>query len=196
MESNLIKESIEKERIQLKFYEYLIHYRLSILLFLVAIFSFTNGLQNISTIILKLNNIQTKIGFFFTILSVISFVYQRSRLKLLSVETNEDGLLLIEKVNELAKQKNWSVESQTKDALIIKTNRSYPTSRLFISESGGENVYVFYKPNKILIRSVFDFEKSNGFVVSKGENNENEKFIFTKIKPAANSGLQKWRIMW
>ena len=75
----------------------------------------------------------------------------------------------------------------TKDALILKTNRSFPVTRVFISESGGENVYVFYKPNKILFRSVFDYKKSNGFVVSKGENNENETFICAKIKPAANT---------
>ena len=48
---------------------------------------------------------------------------------------------------------------------------------------------MFLKPNKVLVRSIFDFKKSNGFVVSNGENNENEKYIIEKIKPTANSRL-------
>jgi hypothetical protein len=52
---------------------------------------------------------------------------------------------------------------------------------LFISESGGENIYVFYKSNRILVRSIFDFNKSNGFVLSKGENTQNETSVFLKI---------------
>jgi hypothetical protein len=57
---------------------------------------------------------------------------------------------------------------------------------MFISKSGGEKIYVFLKLNKILLRSIFDLKKAHGFVVSSGENNENEQNILQKIKPAAN----------
>jgi hypothetical protein len=67
METYLINESIEKERIQLNFLQSLVHYRFSIILLLVSIFSITNGLQNVSTIDFDLNNFQTKISFFFVI---------------------------------------------------------------------------------------------------------------------------------
>jgi hypothetical protein len=112
---------------------------------------------------------------------LISFFYQRNRLKLISVETNEDGNILIERIIELAKQKNWSIQSASHNYLILNTKRSFPVSRLFISESGGENIYVFYKSNRILVRSIFDFNKSNGFVLSKGENTQNETSVFLKI---------------
>ena len=181
MESYLINESIEKERIHLNFQQTLVHYRFSILLLVVSIFSITNGLQNISTLDFDLNNIQTKISFFFIIVSLISFFYQRNQLKLISVETYEDGNYLFERIIELAKQKKWSIQSISHNYLILNTKRSFPVSRLFISESGGENIYVFYKPNRILIRSVFDFNKSRGFVVSKGENSQNESAIFLKL---------------
>ena len=98
METYLINESIEKERIQLDFHQSLVHYRFSIILLLVSIFSITNGLQNVSTIDFDLNNFQTKISFFFVIVCLISFFYQRNRLKLISVETNEDGNFLIERI--------------------------------------------------------------------------------------------------
>jgi hypothetical protein len=181
METYLINESIEKERIQLNFLQSLVHYRFSIILLLVSIFSITNGLQNVSTIDFDLNNFQTKISFFFVIVCLISFFYQRNRLKLISVETNEDVNFLIERIIELAKQKNWSIQSASHNYLILNTKRSFPVSRLFISESGGENIYVFYKSNRILVRSIFDFNKSNGFVLSKGENTQNETSVFLKI---------------
>ena len=184
MQNNLIQESIKKGKIQLNLLETLLHCRVSVILLIVAIFSFTNGLKTIS--FTNLNSVNIILGFAFIILSLISFLYQQNRLKLICIKTNQDNSVVIENITELARQKNWNLELEN-NALIIKTTR-LATSKIFISQSGGEKVYVFFKPDKtLLLRSIFDFKKSYGFVVSSGENNENEKYILQRIKPAANT---------
>ena len=185
MTNELIQRSIQNEKIQMSLSETLLHYRLSIVLLIITIFSVTDGFQNISS--LKFDLSYNKVGFIFFLLSVTSFFYQQNRLKLISLETNQNTAINIEKIIKLAKQKNWNIELNTKDALVIKTNRPFPYGRYFISKSWGEKIYVFFKPNKVLVRSIFDSGRGYDFVISSGENNENEKNILREIKPAANS---------
>jgi hypothetical protein len=184
MTNEYIIESIKKQKIKLSLLQTLQYLRVSILFFIIALFSFTNGLTNFS--FSKLESFNISFGFTFIILSFTSFLYHQSRLKLTSIETNENSSSIIEKITALVREKNWEVESE-KNALFIKTNRPFSANKIFLSKSGGEKIYVFLKPNRILLRSIFDLKKCQGFVVSSGENNENEKIIISKIKPAANS---------
>lgn len=179
MTTIFIKSSIQKEKIQLNFWQTLAHNRLSIILMILAFFSFTNGFQNIPTF--KSDIIYNKFGFIFFMLSAISFFYQQSRLRLISLETDESPPNIIKKIIELSNHKAWDIEMCTEDALIIKTNRPLSLGRYFISKSHGEKIFVFLKPNKVLIRSIFDYERSYNFIISCGENNENEKNILREI---------------
>jgi hypothetical protein len=183
MTNELIQKSIQKEKIQMSLSETFLHYRLSITLLIITIFSLTNGFQNVPS--LKFDLSYNKIGFIFFLLSVTSFYYQQNRLKLISLKTNQNSTINYEKIIELAKRKNWNIELNTKDALVIKTPRSsYGNGKYFINKSKGEKIYVFFKPNKVLLRSIFDYGKGYDFVISSGENNENEKNILREIKPA------------
>ena len=178
MTDELLLKSIETEKIQLNLIETLAYYRLSVVLLIIPIFSFTNGLTDFSFHNLDFFNIS--IGILFLALSCISFIYQRTRLKLIIVETNQKNSVLIERIIETAQKHNWEFESG-KNILLIKTTRSSSSVRYFMSKSGGETIYVFFKPKKILLRSLFDPKKSSGFVISSGENNSNEKSIINAI---------------
>lgn len=182
MTSELIHKSIQNEKIQLSLSETFLHYRLSITLLIITIFSLTNGFQNIPS--LNSDLIYIKFGFLFFLLSATSFFYQQNRLKLKSLKTNLNTSTNFEKIIDLAKRKNWNIELKTKNALVIKTIRHHYHGRYFISKSKGEKIYVFFKPNKVLLRSTFDYGKGHSFVISSGENNENEKNILKEIKPS------------
>ncbi|MBS7787659.1 hypothetical protein KIH23_10150 [Flavobacterium sp. CYK-55] len=180
MNNYQILKSISNEKIHLSLFQSIEHYRVSILLFIVFAISFTNGLKTFTFSELESTNVIICIIFAF--LSLISFLYQKSRLKLISIRTEQNDLTVFEKITELAKQKDWKIELVEKNAMVINTNRPFSSGKVFISKSGGEKIFVFLKLNKILYRSIFDLKKGNVFVISSGENNENEKRILEIIK--------------
>ena len=187
MESEIIRNSIEKEEIQLNILEKLIHYRLSILTFIIATFcclSSYNNLMNFKSNLLEAN---FKIGLFLLVICLISFAFQKKKLKLKLWKLSDNKINVFENVIEIAKMKNWEIEFKNEKALILKTYRPFSSSRYFISKSFGEKIFIFKKHNNILFKSIYDLNRSSSFVVSNGENNENEMYIMNIIKPTANT---------
>jgi multidrug transporter EmrE-like cation transporter len=182
MKNELIQQSIYKEKIQLTFSEKLIHYRLSIIIFIISIICLANVYESILSLNIDYGNIYIRIGFALIILSLISLVSQKLSLNLKKVEINETSKSLSEKILMVAKMRNWKIEHLNDNAIILTTSRPFSSGRYFVSKSFGEKVFVFFKPKEILLKSNHDLSKSLSFVVSSGENKENEKQILNIIK--------------
>jgi hypothetical protein len=177
MNIELIQKSILKEEIQLDFIEKILYYKLSIILFVIAMFSLL--IYNESTLNFEIDfeNTTFKIGTTLLVLSLISFLYQKSNLKLKSIIVKDAKEKIFERIFEIAKNNDWKIDCQSHNTIIFKTKRPFSPSRYFISKSYGEKIFVFFKPSEILLRSIYDFDLSYSFVVSSGENIENENYI-------------------
>jgi hypothetical protein len=177
MNIELIQKSILKQEIQLDFIEKILHYRLSIILFVIAIFSLLIYNESALNLEIDFENTTFKIATTFLLLSMISFLYQKSNLKLKSIIVKDTKEKVFERIFEIAKNKNWEIDFQSNNSIILKTKRPFSPARYFISKSYGEKIFIFFKPTEILLRSIHNFDKSYSFVVSSGENIENENYI-------------------
>ncbi|AOW10532.1 hypothetical protein [Flavobacterium gilvum] len=177
MNLELIQKSIQRQEIQLDFIEKILHYRLSIILFVIAMFSLLICNESALNFEIDFGNTTFKIGTTLLLLSMISFLYQKSNLKLKSVTVKDTKEKVFEKIFEIAENNDWKIESQSDNSIIFKTKRPFSPSRYFISKSYGEKIFIFFKPTEILLRSIYDFDISYSFVVSRGENTNNENYI-------------------
>ena len=184
MKDNLVQETFRKEIIQLSFIEKLIYYRLSIFTFIVVLFCLTNGFQKISFSYINLEDIFFRLALIFLIISLISYFKQKHSLKLLKFKIAQT--YSHENIINLARDKQWTVLLNQKNAIVLKTNREFQSSKYFITRSKGEIIYVFVKSGVLLIKSINDLSESFGFVIPNGENEENQKLIVKTIEPAAN----------
>jgi bifunctional DNase/RNase len=177
MNNELIQKSILKQEIQLYSIEKMLHYKLSIILFVIAMFSLLIYNENRLKFEIDFENSSFKIGVILLLLSLISFLYQKSNLKLKAIIVKDSKDKVFERIIVIAKNNNWEIDCQTDNSIILKTKRPFSPSRYFISKSYGEKIFVFFKPTEILLRSIHDFDRSYSFVVSSGENIENENYI-------------------
>lgn len=178
-----IQKSIRKHKIQLGFIEMILHYKLSIILFVIAMFSLLIFNESTVNFEIDFENTSCKICLTLLPLSMISFLYQKSNLKLKSIKVKDTKEKIFEKIFDIAKNSNWEITSQSDNFIILTTKRPFSSSRYFISKSCGEKVFIFFKPTEILFRSIHDFDRCYNFVVSSGENIENENYIRRIIQP-------------
>ena len=183
MEENRILDSIRKEKLQLGYFEKFIYFKVSLLCFFISIISFTQGFQSLSNF--KSNEVTTKVGLTFLVLSMVSFVVKLLRLKLIRVEFTIPNAT--ESILNLAKERNWEIELKNEKLIIlnripIKGYNDYIT----YNRNEGEKIYVFFNGKQVLLRSIDNIDNF-AFKIQNGENSANEKAILNRIKPAGNS---------
>jgi hypothetical protein len=159
----------------------ILHYRLSIILFIIAMLSLLIFNENKANFEIPSKNTSFKIGTILLLLSMISFLFQKSNLKLKSIIVKDTKEKVFEKIFDIAKMNDWEIDCQSDNFIILKTKQPFSKSQYFISKSYGEKIFVFFKPTEILFRSIHDFDRSYSFVVSSGENIENENYIRRRI---------------
>jgi hypothetical protein len=183
MEENRILDSIRKEKLQLDYFEKFIYFKVSLLCFFISIISFIQGFQSFSNF--KSNEVTTKVGLIFLVLSMVSFVVKLLRLKLIRVEFTIPNAT--ESILNLAKERNWEIELKKEKLIIlnripIKGYDDYIT----YNRNEGEKIYVFFNGKQVLLRSIDNIDNF-AFKIQNGENSANEKAILNRIKPAGNS---------
>ena len=171
MKDQLIQNSIRKSELQLSVSQKLIHYRVSIFALIVSIACFSDFFQRLD---FDFDRVFMKFGIVFLFLSLVSFFKQKSELKLrrLKIKTFESGSF--ENILQITKTNNWIVETATKKIIVISVKRPYSSGRYFITQTMGEKIYIFFNHSEVYYKSIYDLS-SFGFVVSSGENKENEE---------------------
>ena len=188
MEENRILDSIRKEKLQLGYFEKFIYFKVSLLCFFISIISFTQGFQSFSNF--KSNEVTTKVGLTFLVLSMVSFVVKLLRLKLIRVEFTIPNAT--ESILNLAKERNWEIELKNEKLIIlnripIKGYNDYIT----YNRNEGEKIYVFFNGKQVLLRSIDNIDNF-AFKIQNGENSANEKAILNRIKPAGNTRYKQF----
>lgn len=184
MEINILKklihETLHKEIIQLTFYETIKYYRVSILMFIAALFCLTDGFQDIYLANIDIKDLLFRFAIVFLTLSLIGFLSKKNSLKLkkLKFKTTDPSSILL----KLAVEKNWEVLLNEKNGVILKTQRILYKNNAILNRSEGELIYVVVKSGSVFFRSIYDLSYNLGFVIPNGENRENENYVVATFK--------------
>jgi len=102
----------------------ILRYRLSIILFIIAMFSLLIFNESTVNFEIDFENTNYKIDLTLLPLSMISFLFQQSNLKLKSTKVKDTKEKVFEKIFEIAKNSNWEITSQSDNFIILTTKRS------------------------------------------------------------------------
>jgi hypothetical protein len=181
MDNDLIEKSIEKEELQLEFWNKITHFEIVLWLFAFAVFVplmvlFYQIYDPTSTKtygVLWFSPIFTAVGLIF-------YFIQKSRLKLTSIQTN----LTRDEINHIIKKTCKNLGWQE----VINTSKVFSAKTPFSGESWGEEITIIFDEKNILINSICDTNKKSS-VVSYGRNRQNVLRIIDKIKNKENQNI-------
>ncbi|MDB5030399.1 hypothetical protein [Mucilaginibacter sp.] len=111
------------------------------------------------------------------IIGLLFYWLQKSRLKFKIITTSLTRANLIDIINLVGKQLEWSISHPSHNEVLARTNPS------FFSGSWGEQVTVLFYGDEVLINSVCDLNKQTS-VVSFGRNRKNVETLINAIKKA------------
>lgn len=113
-----------------------------------------------------------------SILGLLFYRLQRSRLKFKSIDTNLTRAKLDPIIKKVAKELEWTLYVVNKKIIIAKTHPS------FFSGSWGEQITILFDKNRILVNSICDPDKRSS-VVSMGRNKQNMNKLLEEIRKAS-----------
>ena len=180
MTNEQIKYSINTGEMKLgnwdKFTHYGIVYSLFIIPVMLIFFYFKDCFQGTAR---PIREVEIWFIIIPSILGVLFYRLQKSRLKFKSIETkltrDELGLIIEKVANEL----EWTPYVNNKKIIIAKTHPS------FFSGSWGEQITILFDKNRVLINSICDPDKRSS-VVSMGRNKKNMKRLIVEISKASH----------
>jgi hypothetical protein len=113
------------------------------------------------------------------VLGIITYLYQKERLKFIHLKTNLSSSEIIERMNLLCEELKWNKVFQKKNIFVLTTNQSYFPGSL------GEQITVLINGSDILINSINNPSKK-GSLTFLGVNQENVKVVIDEIQNSAN----------
>lgn len=113
-----------------------------------------------------------------TLLGILFFYLQKSRLKFKEVNTNLNKSQLKKIINKVAEELEWHIYVSNSKVIIAKTHPG------FLSGSWGEQITILFDYKKILVNSVCDLDEKSS-IVSMGRNRQNENKLIEEIKKAS-----------
>ena len=128
------------------------------------------------------NSDELYIIFIPVILATLFYFLQKSRLKFKVLISELKREQIIDYLEQLCKEWNWTIKTNNHSEFLAKTN---PT---FFSGSWGEQVTILFIDNKILLNSICDLDKRSS-LVSMGHNRENVQAVTDLINNANNLTL-------
>lgn len=180
MTEEQIKICINKNKLQLSFWDKFSHYGIvGFLFFIPSMFIFFH---------LKDWGYGTTKPFFVgelfflvipTILGIMFYKLQSNRLKFKVIQTNLSRQQLDEIIEKVGNELKWYPEK--KDNNNIFTAKTHPS---FFSGSWGEQITIIFDNNKLLINSICDLDKRSS-VVSMGRNRKNVRRLIEEIETAS-----------
>ena len=180
MNDKIIKKCIEKNELQLNFWDKISHYWIVIFVLIIPI----------STVAFKIKDILNKTEkpskegeiYLFIIpilLSILFYLLQKKRLSFKNVETKLNISEIYRIVDKTAIELDWTINQRKNSYLTANTNP------IFTSGSWGEQITVIFTENKILVNSICDLNKKTS-LVSMGRNKKNEQTFINNIKRASH----------
>ncbi|MEY8848584.1 hypothetical protein AB9K26_07200 [Psychroserpens sp. XS_ASV72] len=113
-----------------------------------------------------------------TLLGIIFFYLQKSRLKFKEVNTNLNKIQLNKIIEKVAEELEWDFHFSNPKAIVAKTHPG------FLSGSWGEQITILFDNKKVLVNSICDLDKKSS-LVSMGRNGQNEHRLIEEIKKAS-----------
>ena len=171
--------SIEKNKLQLPFWDIFSHFSFVGFLFIIpSMFLFFH---------LKYWFDGTTTRFFIgelpflvipIILGVVFYKLQSNRLKFKVVQTNLSRQELVDIIEKVGKELKWYPNEINENYFMAKTHPS------FSSGSWGEQITIIFDTNKVFINSICDPDKRSS-VVSMGRNKKNVRRLIEEIETAS-----------
>ncbi len=177
MTSEQIKKSIETNQLQLtNNWDRFTHYAIILYLILYPILNVYLIINNY----LKGRNLGINdwtIGFTLSLIlfAFLFFKLQKKRLNFTIIETKLNVEELINILDNLSLEQNWTVEIKNKSMYFAKTNPS------IWSGSWGEQITILFDNKRVLLNSICDLEQRSS-LVSMGRNKKNVDVIVDRIK--------------
>lgn len=178
MSDEIIKKCIEKNELQLSFWDAMTHYWICVYLLIIPIATLANKIRYI----LNKTGSPSRNGEIYMIiipilLSVFFGLLQKKRLGFKIVTSTLDRGALNKIIENTATELGWIINRRNK-----KFIKAY-TKPEFLSGSWGEQVVIIFDNNKILVNSICDLSKKTS-LVSMGRNKKNEQTLIKNIKMA------------
>lgn len=179
MNDEVVEKCIEKNELQLNFWNKIGHYGI---VFFVLFIPISLSCFKISDILNKTEkpNREGEIYFFIVpiILSTLFYLLQKKRLRFKIVETKLTIGEIYKVIDQTAIELGWKINCRKNTYLTAITTPKR------ISGSWGEQITVIFAENKILVNSICDLDKSTS-LVSIGRNKKNEQTLINNIKKAS-----------
>lgn len=115
----------------------------------------------------------------FSILALLFYLLQKSRLKFKGVDTTLTREELDPIIEKVANELEWTLHRNSKKMMTFKTNPS-----LWLGSWGEQITILFYK-NRVLVNSICDLQKQSS-VASYGRNKKNMNRLIEEISKAKN----------
>ncbi|MFN8256530.1 MAG: hypothetical protein U0W24_12615 [Bacteroidales bacterium] len=173
MTSEQIKISIDKDELQLQFWDKLAHYKLVLLFFFISVLYLVN--EYIFGSSMKDLGFKTLVSIPFLVLGFYFYKIQKSELKFQSVIRNlpNDELKFI--IEEVMIELEWEIEYVDKNVFVATTSPG-PFSVRF-----GERITILLDKEKIYVNSICDPHRKSS-ISSNGRNRKNMLTLIEKIE--------------
>ncbi|WP_188051713.1 hypothetical protein [Flavobacterium sp. GP15] len=180
MTKSEIKISIEKQVLQLNFWQKLSHYGIVLGILIISI---TIGVLSIKDILSgNRNHISVKILSFIIVpflFTIFFYFLQKKRLRFNIIETNLSLIEIKNIVTEVAEERKW-IRNKNNDYCYVAT--TYPG---FFSGSWGELITIIFDKNRIYFNSICNpNEKSS--IISMGRNRKHYLTLLNQINKASH----------
>jgi len=113
-----------------------------------------------------------------TVLGILLFYLQKSRLKFKEVHTNLNKSQLNNIIEKVAEELEWHIHTSNSKAIVARTHPGFSSGSL------GEQITILFDHNKVLVNSICDPNKKSS-LISLGRNGQNETTLIENIKNAS-----------
>lgn len=179
MTNNEIKYGLENHELKLSFREKVQHYAPAGFCFIIPItLIFTHLKDYFENSPKPIKSGEIWFLMIPTLLGIIFFYLQKSRLKFKEVNTNLNRSQLNKIIDKVANELEWHLYFSNSKAIVAKTHPG------FLSGSWGEQITILFGNKKVLVNSICDLDKKSS-LVSLGRNGQNENKLIEEIKKAS-----------
>lgn len=176
MTNEIIKKSIARNELELRFWDKISHFGIVIYFLIIPACVVFYNIKDV----LNRNQQPAQEGeiFFFIIpilLSILFYLLQKKRLKFKTVDIKLNSDEIFKVFEETAIELDWTINKVGKAYLTASTNPK------IYSGSWGEQITIIFTDNKIFINSICDLKKKTS-LVSMGRNKKNVETFINNIK--------------
>jgi hypothetical protein len=174
-----IKDSLERNELQLSFWGAVNHYGI---VWFLCIYPVVFLLFQLIDTINRTSRTLREAELWFIVLppflALFFYFIQRDKLKFKSVDTSLSKPELDKIIRKVGKELGWIITTNNKNVVIAKT---IPT---FLSGSWGEQITIIIDQNRILVNSICDLNQPSS-IASFGRNKKNMKTLIRAIESSS-----------